>query len=74
MVNLGSADWLDKRVMTAAHTRTTFQCECPQGIYYSIYLKVITSYYANILLIAMLLYFDRIIQGLKLTKQKYVNI
>ena len=35
MVNLGSADWPEKRVMTAAHTRrpTTFQCECPQGIY-----------------------------------------
>ena len=36
-------------------------------------LKLITSYYAHILLIAML-YFDRIIQGLKLTKQKYVYI
>ena len=33
----------------------------------------ITSYYAHILLIAML-YFDRIIQDLKLTKQKYVYI
>ena len=34
MVNLGSADWPEKkRVMTAAHPRTTFQCECPRGIY-----------------------------------------
>ena len=41
----------------------------------SIYLKAITSYYAHILLIAMLLYFDhRIIQDSKLTKQKYVYI
>ena len=30
MVNLGSADWPEKRV----HTRTTFQYECPQSIYY----------------------------------------
>ena len=60
--------------MTAAHPRTTFQCECPRpGVFTSIYLKLITSYYAHILLIAML-YFDRIIQGLKLTKQKYVFI
>ena len=56
--------------MTAAHPRTTFQCECPR-VFTSIYLKLLTSYYAHILLIAML-YFDRIIQGLKLTKQKYV--
>ena len=68
MENLGTADWTEKRVMTAAHTRTTFQCECPQA-FTSIYLKVITSYYAHILLIAMLLYFDRIIQDSKLTKQ-----
>ena len=36
-------------------------------------MKLITSYYALILLIAML-YFDHIIQDLKLTKQKYVYI
>ena len=71
MVNLGSADWPEKKgVMTAAHPRTTFQCECPR-VLTSIYLKLITSYYAHILLIAML-YFDSIIQDLKLTKQKYV--
>ena len=51
MVNLGSADWPEKRVMTTAHPRTTFQCECPRGIYYSIYLKLITSYYAHIICI-----------------------
>ena len=34
MVHLGSAEWFEKRVMTAAHPRTTFQCECPRGIYY----------------------------------------
>ena len=73
MVNLGSADWPEKRVMTPAHPRTTFQYECPRA-FTSIYLKVITSYYGHILLIAMLLYFDRIIQDSKLTKQKYVNI
>ena len=65
MVNLGSADWPEKKVMTAAHPRTTFQCECPRGIY----MKLITSYYALILLIAML-YIDHIIQDLKLTKAK----
>ena len=37
----------------------------------SIYLKLIT--YAHILLIAIL-YFDRIIQDLKLTKQKYIGL
>ena len=31
MVNLESADWPEKRVMTAAHPCTTFQCECPRG-------------------------------------------
>ena len=72
MVNLGSADWPEKRVMTVAHPRTTYQCECPR-VFTSIYLKLITSYYAHILLITML-YFDRIIQDSKLTKQKYVNI
>ena len=41
------------------------------GVFTSIYLKLITSYYAHILLIAML-YFNRIIQDLKLTKQKYI--
>ena len=34
MVNLGSADRPEKkRVMTAAHPRTTFQCEYHRGIY-----------------------------------------
>ena len=33
MVNLGSDDWPEKRVMTAAHPGTTFQCDCPRGIY-----------------------------------------
>ena len=61
MVNLGSPTGLKKRVMTAAHPRTTFQSECP-WVFTSIYLKLITSYYAHILL----LYFDRIIQDLKL--------
>ena len=62
MVNLGSADRPEKRVMSAAHPRTTLQCECPWGIYQHLgYLKLITSYYAHILWIAML-YFDRIIQ------------
>ena len=46
----------------------------PPRVFTSIYLKVITSYYAHILSIVMLLYFDRIIQDSKLTKQKYVNI
>ena len=37
LVNLGSADWpkkkkKKKKVMTTAHPRTTFQCECPRGI------------------------------------------
>ena len=58
--------------MTEAHPRTTFQFECPR-VFISIYLKLITSYFAHILWIAML-YFDRIIQDLKLTKQKYVYI
>ena len=43
------------------------------GVFTCIYLKLILSYYAHILLIAKL-YFDRIIQDLKLTKQKYVYI
>ena len=33
MVNLGSDDWPEERVMTAAHPGTTFQCDCPRGIY-----------------------------------------
>ena len=75
MVNLGSADWPEKKkkkkkVMTAAHPRTTFQLtitnvSAPE-VFTSIYLKLITNYYAHIILIAML-YFDRIIQDLKLT-------
>ena len=63
-----------KKGYDPARPRTTFQYECPR-VFTSIYLKVITSYYAHILLTAML-YFDRIrpIQDSKLTKQKYVNI
>ena len=47
MVNFGSADRPEKKkVMTAAHPCTTFQCECPR-VFTSIYLKLITSYYAH---------------------------
>ena len=72
MVNLGSADWPEKKkgVMTAAHPRTTFQCECP-GVFISIYLKLITSYYAHTLLIAML-YVDRIIHDRPTTAPFFV--
>ena len=73
IVNLASADWPEKKGHDRGTSRTTFQCECPR-VFTSIYLKVITSYYAHILLIVMLLYFDRIIQDSKLTKQKYVYI
>ena len=66
MVNLGSADWPEKRVMTRRIPVPLSNMSAPG------YLKVITSYYAHILLIAML-YFDRIIQDSKLTKQKYVT-
>ena len=72
MVNLGSDDWPEKRVMTAAHPVPLSNVIAP-GVFTSIYLKLITSYYAHILLIAML-YFDRIIQDLQQTKQKYVYI
>ena len=68
MVNLWSADWPEKRAMTAAHPLPLSTVSAP-GVFTSIYLKLIT--YAHILLIAML-YFDRIIQDLKLTKQKYM--
>ena len=73
IVNLASADWPEKRVMTAAHPVPLSNVSAPR-VFTSIYLKVITSYYAHILLIAILLYFDRIIQDSKLTKQKYVYI
>ena len=73
IVNLASADWPEKKVMTAAHPVPLSNVSAPR-VFTSIYLKVITSYYAHILLIAMLLYFDRIIQDSKLTKQKYVYI
>ena len=73
IVNLASPDWPEKRVMTAAHPVPFSNVSAPR-VFTCIYLKVITSYYAHILLIAMLLYFDRIIQDSKLTKQKYVNI
>ena len=72
MVNLGSTDWPEKRVMTR-HIPVPLSNMSAPRVFSSIYLKVITSYYAHILLIAML-YFDRIIQDSKLTKQKYVNI
>ena len=55
--------------MTAAHPGPLSNVSAPR-VFTSIYLKVITNYYAHILLIAMLLYFDRIIQDSKLTKQK----
>ena len=73
IVNLASADWPEKRVMTAAHPVPLSNVSAPR-VFTSIYLKVITSYYAYILSIAMLQYFDRIIQDSKLTKQKYVYI
>ena len=74
IVNLASADWPEKRVMTAAHPVPLSNVSAPR-VFTSIYLKVITSYYAHILLITMLLlYFDRIIQDSKLTKQKCVYI
>ena len=73
IVNLASADWPEKRVMTVAHPVPLSNVSAPR-VLTSIYLKVTTSYYAHILLIAMLLYFDRIIQDSKLIKQKYVNI
>ena len=73
IVNLASADWPEKRAMTAAHPVPLSNVSSPR-VFTSIYLKVITSYYAHILLIAMLLYFDRILQDSKLTKQNYVYI
>ena len=75
IVNLASADWPEKRVMTAAYPAPVplSNVSAPR-VFTSIYLKVITSYYAHILLIAILLYFDRIVQDSKLTKQKYVYI
>ena len=72
MVNLGSADWPEKKKGHDRSTSVLSNVSAP-GVFTSIYLKLITSYYAHILLIAML-YFDRIIQDLKLTKQKYVYI
>ena len=74
IVNLASTDWPEKRVMTAAHPVPGLSNVSTPRVFTSIYLKVITNYYAHILLIAMLLYFDRIIQDSKLTKQKYVYI
>ena len=73
IVNLVSANWPEKRVMTAAHPVPVSNVSAPR-VFTSIYLKVITTYYAHILLTAILLYFDRIIQDSKLTKQKYVYI
>ena len=73
MVNLGSADWPEKKRSWPQHIPVPLSNVSVPGVFTSIYLKLITSYYAHILLIAML-YFDRIIQDLKLTKQKYVYI
>ena len=73
IVNLASADWPEKRVMTAAHPVPLSNVSAPRVFTISIYLTI-ASYYAHILLIAMLLYFDHIIQDSKLTKQKYVYI
>ena len=69
IVNLASADWPEKRVMTAAHPVPLSSVSAPR-VFTSIYayLKVITSYYAHILL----LYFDRIIQDSKLTKPQNI--
>ena len=67
MVNLGSADWPEKGSWPR-HIPVPLSSASAPGVFTSIYLKLITSYYAHILLIAML-YFDRIIQDLKLTKQ-----
>ena len=68
IVNLAGADWPEKRVMTTAHPVPLSNVSAPR-VFTSIYLKVITSYYAHILLIAMLLFFDRIIQDSKLTSK-----
>ena len=70
IVNLASADWPEKGSWPR-HIPWHFPMWVPPGYKYR---KVITSYYAHILLIAMLLYFDRIIQDSKLKKQKYVYI
>ena len=69
MVNLGSADWPEKK----GHNRSPVPLSnvSAPGVFTSIYLKLIT--YAHILLMAML-YSDRIIQDLKLTKQKYIGL
>ena len=64
----------EKEEKKGAKKATTQQAVSVPRVFTSIYLKVITSYYAHILLIAILLYFDRIIQDSKLTKQKYVYI
>ena len=71
MVNLGSANWPEKKGSWPRHIPVPLSNVSAPGVFTSIYLKLITSYYAHILLIAML-YFDRIIQSLKLTKQKYI--
>ena len=73
MVNLGSADRPEKKGSWPRHIPLPLSNVSVPGIFTSIYLKLITSYYAHILLIAML-YFDRIIQDIKLTEQKYVYI
>ena len=74
MVNLGSADWPEKKKGSwPRHIPVPLSNVSAPGVFTSIYLKLIISYFAHILLIAMV-YFDRIIQDLKLTKQKYVYI
>ena len=73
MVNLGSADWPEKKGHDRGTSHVPLSNVSAPGVFASIYLKLITSYYAHILLIAML-YFDRIIQGLKLTKQICIHM
>ena len=79
MVNFGSPDRpgekkkKKKKRSWPRHIPVPLSNVSAPGLFTCIYLKLITSYYAHILLIAML-YFDRIIQDLKLTKQKYIYI
>ena len=61
MVNLGSADWPEKQIKKfknkghdLRHMPTPLSNVSAPGVFTSIYSKLITSYYAHILLIAML--------------------
>ena len=71
VVNLESTDWPEKKGTWPQHIPVPLSNVSAPGVFTSIYLKLIT--YAHILLIAML-YFDRIIQDLKITKQKYIGL